>query len=245
MGRGEHGPMRTIDRVGYLVAGVLFASGLVHLGVLVVSGSTWIGPLSMRKPTTFGVSFGLTVAAAVWASSFLRMKLRTVLLGVLMAASVVEVSLITLQAWRGRPSHFNFETGFDSAVSMTLAAGGYVLIMVFVGFTIAAFRTVTTPTMQLALRFGFTALLVALAVGATMIAVGVTKVYSGHPELAYTTAGALKPAHAVPMHAVLIMPALSWLLARTPFLEQTQLRLMRIAAAGYGLLIVGTLIVYA
>ncbi|MEV4318285.1 hypothetical protein [Actinocrispum sp. NPDC049592] len=237
--------MRTIDRVGYAVAGVLFVSGLVHLGVLVFSGGTWLGPVSFRKPMTFGLSFGLTVAAAVWASSFMRMKWRPVLLGVLMAASVLEVSLITMQAWRRVPSHFNFETPFDSTVSMTLAGGGFVLIAVFIGFTLAAFHTLYTPSMQLALRFGFSALLVALGVGAVMIATGVIQVRTGHPDLAYLTAGALKPAHAVPMHAILIMPGLAWLLSRTKWPERTQLNLVRAAAVGYGLLIVGTIIVYA
>jgi hypothetical protein len=239
--------MRTIDRVGYLVGGLLFASGLVHLGVLVFSGGTWIGPVSFRKPTTFGVSFGLTVGAAVWASAFLRMsqRMRTILLSVLMAASVVEVSLITMQAWRRVPSHFNFGTQFDSTVSMTLAGGGFVLIAVIVGFTLAAFHTVYTPAMQLALRFGFSALLVALGVGAAMIATGVIQVRTGHPDLAYTTAGALKPAHAVPMHAILIMPGLAWLMGCTSWPERTQLTVMRWVAAGYGLLIVATIIYYA
>jgi hypothetical protein len=239
------GRMRTIDRVGYVIAGLLLLSGLVHLVVLLVTGGTWLGPLSMRKPMTFGVSFGLTVGAAVWATSFLRTKLRGFLLGVFYVASVVEVGLITMQAWRGRPSHFNFETGFDSTISMTLAGGGLVIILVALGFTVAAFRTVQTRSMQLALRFGFVALMAALAVGAVMIATGVTEVRSGNALLAYTTAGALKPAHAVPMHAILIMPGLAWLLSRTKWPEDTQYLLTRIASIGYGVLIAGTVVFYA
>ncbi|ONI70224.1 hypothetical protein ALI144C_46960 [Actinosynnema sp. ALI-1.44] len=236
--------MRTIDRVGYAVGGVLFLSGLVHLVVLLVTGGTWLGPLSMRKPLTFGVSFGLTVGTAVWATSFLRVKpgVRTFLLVVLYAASIVEVTLITVQAWRGRPSHFNFETPLDSSISTTLAGGGFVLIAVIVGCTVAAFRTVQTRSMQLALRFGFTALVVALAVGAVMIATGVIEVRSGNAALAYVTGGALKPAHAVPMHAILIMPGFAWLLGRTRWPEPTQLLLTRIAAAGYGVLIAAAIV---
>ncbi|ALG15564.1 hypothetical protein AOZ06_45695 [Kibdelosporangium phytohabitans] len=236
-----------MDRVGYAIGGVLFLSGLVHLVVLLVTGGTWLGPLSMRKPLTFGVSFGLTVGAAVWATSFLRIKpgLRTVLLSVLAAASIVEVSLITVQAWRGRPSHFNFETPLDSAISTTLASGGFVLIAVIIGFTVAAFRTVQTRSMQLALRFGFAALVVALAIGAAMIATGVPEARSGNATVAYLTAGALKPAHAVPMHAILIMPGFAWLLGRTRWPEPTQVLLTRIAAAGYGLLIAGTIAYFA
>jgi hypothetical protein len=239
------GRMRTIDRVGYVIGGQLLLSGLVHLVVLLVTGGTWLGPLSMRKSMTFGLSFGLTVGAAVWATSFLRTRFRGFLLGVFYVASVVEVGLITMQAWRGRPSHFNFETGLDSAISMTLAGGGLVIILVTLGFTVAAFRTVQTRSMQLALRFGFVALMVALAVGAVMIATGVTEVRSDNALLAYTTAGALKPAHAVPMHAILIMPGLAWLLSKTKWPEDTQYLLTKIASIGYGVLIAGTVMFYA
>jgi hypothetical protein len=237
--------MRTIDRVGYVIGGLLFLSGIGHLVILLVTGGTWLGPLSMRKPMTFGLSFGLTVGAAVWATSFLRTKMRGFLLSVFYVASVVEVGLITLQAWRVRPSHFNFETGFDSAISMTLAGGGLVIILVTLGFTVAAFRTVQTRSMQLALRFGFVALMVALAVGAVMIATGVTEVRSGNPLVAYTTAGALKPAHFVPMHAILVMPGLAWLLSKSKWPEDTQYLLTKLVSIGYGLLIVGTIVFYA
>jgi hypothetical protein len=44
-------------------------SGLVHLGVLVVAGGSWQGPLSWRKPMTFGLSFELTLITISWVSS--------------------------------------------------------------------------------------------------------------------------------------------------------------------------------
>jgi hypothetical protein len=82
-------------------------------------------------------------------------------------------------------------------------------------------------------------------VGAVMIANGVIQVRTGHPEVAYATAGVLKPAHAVPMHAILIMPGLSWLLSRTTWTENRQLTLMRLAAGAYAVLIVGTIVYFA
>src|SRR3954452_12084167 len=80
-----------VERVAYALAAVLAASGLVHLTMLLVSGGSWIGPLSMRKPTTFGLSFGLTVASVTWATSFLRLgaRARNLLLGAFTAASVI------------------------------------------------------------------------------------------------------------------------------------------------------------
>src|SRR3954468_23847697 len=97
---------RTVERVCYAVGAVLLLAGLFHLGVYAVRGGPWEGPVSWRKPTTFGLSFGLTLITVTWVSSYLRMRARTraVLLGVFAADCVVEVAGITGQAWRGTPS---------------------------------------------------------------------------------------------------------------------------------------------
>jgi hypothetical protein len=136
------------------------------------------------------------------------------------------------------PSHFNFETGFDTAVSMTLAAGGVVIIVTAIGFTVAALRAAGNigPTMRLAVRFGLLTLLVALAAGAVMIADGAARARGGQPQLAYTTAGALKPVHAVAMHAILVLPALAWLLPFTGWTERRRRWLVQAACAAYSAL---------
>lgn len=224
---------RRIEKAAYVVGGVLFLSGLVHVGVLLATGGTWIGPLSLRKAATFGLSFGLTLASVAWATSFLRLRARGLMLGAFLVAAVTETALVTLQAWRGVPSHFNFETKFDTAVSMTLAAGGGVIIVVGVACTVAAFAGAgaLAPSMALAVRAGLVVLLVALATGAVMIARGVLATRSGNPELAYDTAGSLKPLHAVAMHAVLVLPGLAWLLGLTPWDERRRLALVQVAVA--------------
>ena len=222
---------RPIERRAYVVGGVLFLSGLVHVAVLLVTGWTWIGPVSLRKAATFGLSFGLTVASLAWATSFLRLRARGLVLGVFVVTSVVETALISMQAWRGVPSHFNFETPFDTAVSMTLALGGGVLIVVGIVCTVAAFAGAggLAPSMALAVRTGLVVLLVAFATGAVMVARGVTESRSAAAQLAYDTAGSLKPLHAVAMHVVLVLPALAWLLAHTAWAEERRLRLVWVA----------------
>jgi hypothetical protein len=224
---------RPIERLAYVVGLALFVSGLVHVGVLLVTGWTWIGPVSLRKAATFGLSFGLTVASLAWVTSFLRLPARRLVLGVFLVTSVVETTLISMQAWRGVPSHFNFETPFDTAVSMTLALGGGVLIVVGIVCTVAAFvgAGALAPSMALAVRTGLVVLLVAFATGAVMVARGVTASRSGAAQLAYDTAGSLKPLHAVAMHAVLVLPALAWLLAHTSWAEERRLRLVGVAVA--------------
>jgi hypothetical protein len=232
---------RPVERIAYAVAAALLVSGIVHLGVLVVTGGTWLGPVSMRKPMTFGLSFGLTLATVAAVTSMLTMgrRTRSVLLGVFTAVSVVETALITMQAWRGVPSHVNFETPFDAAVSTVLAAGGGVIIVTVLAFAAAAVRGAggLAPSMRLAVRSGFALLVVGLAVGAVMIASGVGEARSGNPLAAYSAISTLKPVHGVALHAVLVLPAVAWLVGRLDMSEHRRVRAVAAAAGGYALLV--------
>ncbi|KUN00585.1 hypothetical protein AQI95_34330 [Streptomyces yokosukanensis] len=234
---------RVVDRLCHTTGLLLVLSGLVHLGVFAVDGGPWDGPVSWRKPITFGLSFGLTLIALTWVTSYLRTgpRLRSTLLLVLAADCVVEVGGITLQAWRRVPSHLNMETPFDTAVSMTLAVGGGVLVVLLTLFAVASFRhRPTGPTgMALAVRSGFAILLVALASGAAMIARGVVLTRTGHQEAAYHSTAPLKPLHGVSLHAVLVLPALARLLSRSPWDERTRRRIVATAVGCYAAAVAG------
>jgi hypothetical protein len=231
---------RPVERACYGVGAVLMISGLFHLGVLVVTGGSWQGPLSWRKPMTFGLSFGLTLITIAWVSSYIRLgrRTRSWLLGLFAGACVLEVSLITLQAWRRVPSHFNLETPFDGLVARTLALGGGVLIAVIAVLTVASWRADprVAPSMRLAVRAGLVALDAAVLVGAVMIASGISRALGGDQQAAYAVGGALKPAHAVTMHGVLVLPAMAWLLAQAGWPEHHRLGVVWLAVAGYALL---------
>lgn len=229
---------RRIERVCYLVGAVLLLSGLAHLGVQAVLGGPWEGPVSWRKPTTFGLSFGLTLVSVTWVASFLRIgvRARAVLLGAFALAGIVEVSLISVQAWRRVPSHFNFETAFDARVAMVLAGGGGVLITVVVSLFVQSLRAQPElePTLRVAIRLGFGALVAAMAVGAVMIGIGTALVRGGNPQAAYHTAGAFKLAHAVAMHGIAVLPGLAWLGGRFGTLtRRRRARLLTTATVGY------------
>ncbi|MFJ8035158.1 hypothetical protein [Streptomyces sp. NPDC096032] len=228
---------RTVDRVCHVTGLLLVLAGLVHLVVFAVDGGPWDGPVSWRKPVTFGLSFGVTLIAITWVTSYLRTgeRLRTVLLLVLAADCVVEVGGITLQAWRRVPSHLNMESPLNTAVSMTLAVGGGVLVAVLTVFAVASFRhrPAGPAGMPLAVRSGFALLLVALASGAAMIARGVVLTRTGHQEAAYHSTAPLKPLHGVSLHAVLVLPVLARLLARTPGDERTRERIVAAATGCY------------
>ncbi|MFE6891638.1 hypothetical protein [Streptomyces sp. NPDC057694] len=225
------------ERLCHTTGAVLVVSGLAHLVVFALDGGPWSGPVSWRKPVTFGLSFGLTLMALTWVTSYLRVgaRLRNVLLVVFAADCVLEVGGITLQAWRKVPSHLDMETAFDTAVSLSLAVGGGVLVVLLTVFAVASFRTRPggCTGMPLAVRAGFAVLLVALASGAAMIARGVVLTRSGHQEAAYHSTAALKPLHGVSLHAVLVLPALAWLMSRTSWQDRTKERVMYGAVAAY------------
>ncbi|WP_449353204.1 hypothetical protein [Streptomyces shaanxiensis] len=228
---------RRVERLCHATGVLLVLSGLAHLVVFAVAGGPWGGPVSWRKPVTFGLSFGVTLIAVTWVTSYLRVGTRTraALLTVFAADCVVEVGGITLQAWRGVPSHLDMETPFDTVVSMTLAVGGGVLVLLLTAFAVASFRhRPSGPAgMDLAVRSGFALLLVALASGAAMIARGVVLTRTGHQEAAYHSTAPLKPLHGVSLHAVLVLPALAWLLSRTRWSETLRRRILYAAIGSY------------
>jgi hypothetical protein len=232
-----------IERISFLIGAVLVASGIFHFGVFFVRGGPWEGPVSWRKPTTFGLSFGLTLIAITWVTSYLVLspRLRSWLLGIFAADCIVEVGGISLQAWRHVPSHFNTETPFNQTVAMSLAVGGAVLVIVLGTFAGVAFRgrIQGASDMRLALRAGFAILLAGLATGVAMIVKGSVLIRYGERQAAYDTAGSLKPVHFVTLHAILVLPALSAWLVYRGWREERRRRALVIAV---GLYLLATLV---
>lgn len=228
-----------IARMAYLVSAVLIASGLFHAGVLLVTGGSWEGPVSWRKPTTFGLSFGLTLATITWVLNFLpvRRRFRDGLVAVFGVACVMEVVMIAAATWRGLPSHFSDEPG-SPIWSLMAALGGVTIVITMLVASIATWRRQpdAAPSMRLALRAGFASLLIALALGVLMLARGmvIARGYGDIPGAFEFTAG-IKPGHAATMHGVLVLPALAWLLRFTTRDEAFRLSMVRLACLGYGL----------
>jgi hypothetical protein len=229
------------QRLAYLVGAALIATGLVHAGIWAVVGGSAAGPLSWRKPTTFGMSFGLTTATLGWAAAYLpvRRGIGWVASGLLCAATTVEVAWVALQHARGVPSHFNTATTLDYTLFIVGGVAIAVTILVTAAMTLAAFTRTTAPSpMAWAIRSGLVALLAAQAIGVWMIVHGVSLLDAGADPLTQSmstsgAAGAMKFAHAVPMHAIQVLAALAWLLSFSGLTQRRQLWLVVLAVAGY------------
>jgi hypothetical protein len=238
--------VRAIERAAYAVGGILLASGLIHVAILIIGGGSWEGPLSLRKAATFGLSFGLTLINVTCIASFvtLRDRSRNLLIGVFATACVVETFLVSMQAWRGVPSHFNMETPFDAAVATTLAIGGFTLVVVIVALTVAAVgdRGALPRGLRLSIQAGLVALVGAQIAGGLMIATGVRLAFAGDPQTAYATGGWLKPVHGVLMHGILVLPLLAWLTSTWRCSEAAQVRTVRAGVVVYGLTVAGAIV---
>ena len=111
----------TAMQLAYWIAALLLASGCLHLAMFAMHGTTWHGPLSIRKPALFGISGGMTTWSIAWLMTQLRpQKFDSFLANSLAIGLLVEVALITLQYWRGVASHFNHSTTLDAAIEFTM-----------------------------------------------------------------------------------------------------------------------------
>lgn len=226
----------------YAVGAGLIVLGFVHGAVFLVDGGSWSGPVSWRKPMTFGVSFGLTTATIGWVLGWLRIDALTgwLLAVPLAAGSTYEVGWVTAQRWRGVPSHFA-EQGTDEAVwalaGMVIALVGLVLVAV----TLLAFTRLQAPAgLAFAIRAGLVILLAGQVVGALIVANGnaIAAPPTAVDHAVFGEAGAMKVPHAIAMHAIQLLPLLAWVLWRVGVDEPRRMRVAAAASVGYGGLVV-------
>jgi hypothetical protein len=247
-------PLRGITRLPtshrfLIVCGLLLlASAAVHGAVFLVSGTAWEGPLSWRKPMLFGFSFGITAVTVAIIAAALRMRpsVAWTLLGSLGVASVAETALITMQTWRGVPSHFNFATGFDGAVFSAMGGVVAVVALALTILTILTFTSLQTSarSMAWAIRSGMVLLLVGQALGGAIIAAGVPAVIAGDdgtvfgPEgVVFGEAGILKSPHGIAMHAIQVLPLLVWLAQVAGWTERQLMPAIASGIVGYSALL--------
>ena len=233
---GRFTPAASYQRFAYACAGLLLLSGMFHGIVFLVDGGPWEGPVSWRKPVVFGLSFGITLATIAWIVGFLRMRKVTgwLVLGTLSVASVLEVFLITMQRWRGVPSHFNESTAFDSAVFSSMGLLVSLVALMAIVVTVRSFGHIDAPaSLAWAIRLGLVLLLVSQVVGVQMIAEG------GNT---FGAAGALKVPHAFTLHALQVLPALALLLVVAEYTERQRLEIVALGGIGYGALIASVMV---
>jgi hypothetical protein len=230
------------QRLAYLVGAGLILVGLAHAGLWALAGGPAAGALSWRKPTSFGLSFGLTTLTLGWVATYLpvRPAIGWTAAGLLCAATTYEVAWVSVQHARGVPAHFNDTTPLDERLFIAGAVMVAIAIAVIAAMTLAAFVRISAPApMALAIRAGLVGLLAAQATGVWMLGHGLALLDAdADPTLqsmsTFGAAGSMKFAHAVPMHAIQVLAVLAWLLSRSGLPQRRQTRLVALAVVGYG-----------
>ena len=169
----------------------------------------------------------MTALTVVWVMTFLskRRVLGWILSGSLGLANAGEVFWVSMQQWRGVPSHFNVASAFDQAAFSV--AGVLIVFTVFVVtvVTVWTYFPMQSPrSLTAAIRAGMTLLFAAQIFGILMIL---------NDSSTFGAEGAMKVAHALALHAAQILPGLAWLLLFTKWSENQRTAAVVVAVAGY------------
>jgi hypothetical protein len=200
--------------VSILSGAILFGSGLGHLADLWITAADWSGPLSLRKPGLFGVSAGVTVWSIAWVmTQVVPHRSDRWVASLLSGGLLVEVGLITLQQWRGVPSHFNRATTLDALIEAVMLG---LILFVTVGVAWLCWRSrwlrPMVESQAIAIRAGLWFLLVSCGLGLFTTIAGELNLAQGRPLEIWGRAGVLKYPHGAALHAIQILPALALLL---------------------------------
>lgn len=254
-----------------LGAGALLGVSLVLQLIderLVGGASTWL------KPAKFGASILVTAPVLAWIIAKLRTPagvgkgLRRAA-GVFATTVVIELVLITVQAARAVPSHFNVGTLPDLLVFQIMGASITVFWMAQIWLTLRAFRH---PFPDVAVGYGIRAGLLIATIGAGLaftmtarvtpaqraeIAAGHVRLAGGHsvgiedggrglPGTRWSTEGGdLRVAHFVGLHALQVMPLFAWAVSRRrrrSGSDRTPARLTVVASTAYAGAVITTLV---
>ena len=215
----------------------------------VVDDRMLLGAPLWLKPLKFAVSFVAYSATLAWLLGQLRGRALQVTGWVIVAASVIEMAIITGQAAVGNRSHFNEDGGLGS---MLFSIMGATIVVLWLATLAIALRFLREPGRDrvagVAVRLGLVVALIGMLEGFLMIrigshAVGVADGGPGLPLVGWsTTGGDLRIAHFVGMHALQGLPLLAAGLAAlwrsggrvgARFDETTRLRVVWIAGAAW------------
>ncbi len=205
--------------------------------------NTWV------KPMKFMVSTAVFLWTIAWFTRYVRRPrwaMKTVSI-VIAVAMVIESACILLQAARGTRSHFNFTTDFDAAIfqAMGVMIGINLLMVVVVLFLFSKPTVRLAPAYLLGIRAGLVLFLAGGAIGGYMIVYGAHTIGApdggpGLPLLNWSTsAGDLRIAHGVALHALQLLPLAGFGLSRWRRVpgKLPKLVLMAGAAAAYTALV--------
>jgi hypothetical protein len=241
-------------------AGLLMVAALAtFLAGLGLDPRVITGAPAWLKPAKFAASTAIFMFTLAWMFSYLPgwPRLRRTVGWITAATLVLEVSLITLQAWRGTTSHFNVGTPLDAAVFGLMAAGILVQTTSTVAATVALWRQAfADPAFGWAVRLGMVIALLGASTGGlmtqptaaqladaraghrvTVVGAHTVGAQDGGPGLPGTgwslQHGDLRVPHFLGLHAMQLLPLIALVVVRRSAAEARRVRLVWLAGASY------------
>lgn len=209
---------RLLTVVGWMHVAVFVATIVLMLvdERQVLGVNTWV------KPMKFMFSLSIYLWTIAWLGHYIkrpRWRLRSVS-SVIAVVIIIESACLLIQAARGTASHFNQVTDFDAAIFQTM--GLMIAIDMLMGFVILLMFSRPTEEIETTylwgIRLGLAFFLVGGAVGVVMInnnahTFGAADGGPGLPFLNWsTTAGDMRIAHGLALHALQAMPIAGYLI---------------------------------
>lgn len=248
-----------LTAVGLLMLALAPVFGLA----LIADPRTITGMPAWLKPAKFAVSVGVFCLTLAWVQSFLMpwRRLRAVTGWATALTLSMEVTIISLQAWRGMASHFNVGTPLDGVLYLAMGIG--ILLQTLLTVTIALALWASSfedRALGWALRLGVTLSIAGASVGVLMTrpnlqqreeararggryvvngahTIGGPDGGPGLPGTGWSLEhGDLRVAHFVGLHALQALPIVALLLARRRLDDARRVRLVLLAAVSHGTL---------
>ncbi|GIH19478.1 hypothetical protein Raf01_76500 [Rugosimonospora africana] len=236
------------------VCGVVSAVGIFADSRVLTGVPIWV------KPFKFSVSLALYGATLAWMLSLLPRRSRVAEWAgtVIVAMAAVEMVVIVGQVLRGTTSHYNETTPLNALLwkVMGIAIGMLFISHFVIGIAVLR-RPIADRVAGYAVRLGLGLSLLGMLAAVPMVlptqepdiegiagahSVGVPDGGPGLPLVGWsTTGGDLRIGHFVGLHGLQALPILAILLSRflgTRLDERSQVRLLTVAGAAYGVLTV-------
>ena len=219
------------QKILYFTGFLLLASAVFHTVVLIVTDGTLRGDVSFRKAISFGEAFGLTAISLAWFLTFVPKKrvIWWTLSSIYVVATFVEVFLVTMQVWRGEPSHFNISTPFDAGVFNLMGVSIGLHAPLILGILLCSVFFYKAPTI---FRWAITSGMLLLV---SSIVFGIVMIINNSNTIGLF--GQMKVPHALALHAPQVLTILALLLSFTDFSETKRIRFVIVGVLSYSALV--------
>lgn len=225
---------------------------MVHFVILILSIIGWcvddrelMGINVWIKPIKFIISSIIVVWTTAWYLIAFPFKQRTAnaLAYITAITMILEISIITIQAYRGVQSHYNETTALNGIMFglMGLAVGIFTMIAFWLFVKSFSPKLEFSNAMKWSFRIAWFSFLFASAIGGSMIAqqahnIGVADGGQGLPFLNWSTEGGdLRIAHFFGLHAIQIVPIFTYFISK----KIKRQSLIALLGTGFALLYLG------